>query len=57
MNKTKSECEHENLYFGSGDYYIFCEDCGHTWQTQGGEHNLSAQQCNLSSQRRIKKAE
>jgi hypothetical protein len=57
MNKDKMECVHENLYFGSGDFYIFCEDCGHTWQSQGNEHNLHAQACQLSGQRRVKKAE
>ena len=25
------DCEHENLYFGSGDYYVFCQECGAGW--------------------------
>jgi hypothetical protein len=25
------DCEHNTLMFGSGDYYIFCQDCNARW--------------------------
>lgn len=25
------ECTHKTLYFASGDYYIFCQDCNAHW--------------------------
>ncbi len=24
-------CKHETLMFGSGDYYVFCQECGDRW--------------------------
>lgn len=24
-------CKHEMLSFGSGDYYLFCDQCGDRW--------------------------
>lgn len=34
MSKVPTgECRHPNLHFGSGDYYIFCHDCGRWWCT------------------------
>ena len=29
--KPRNECTHDVLRFGSGDYYIFCSDCGGKW--------------------------
>jgi hypothetical protein len=26
-----NDCKHESLQFGSGDYYIFCHECGRKW--------------------------
>jgi hypothetical protein len=26
-----SDCQHNRLAFGSGDYYIFCQDCSRSW--------------------------
>ena len=37
MNK----CSHHSLYFGSGDYYIFCEDCNRHWVTKDTVAKLS----------------
>lgn len=37
-SKSRAECSHEKLRFGSGDYYIFCAnlDCGAQWAAIGG---------------------
>lgn len=29
--KYRDQCEHLTLRFGSGDYYIFCQDCSAYW--------------------------
>ncbi len=29
----RKNCNHHTLYFGSGSYYIFCNDCGQSWTT------------------------
>lgn len=29
--KPRAECRHERLFFGSGDYYLFCSDCNAAW--------------------------
>ena len=29
----REECNHPELTFGSGDYYIFCYECGAIWAT------------------------
>lgn len=29
--KLQEECRHETIRFGSGDYYIFCQDCPAAW--------------------------
>ena len=31
MYKDQNTCGHEKLTFGSGDFYIFCVDCGRSW--------------------------
>jgi hypothetical protein len=28
---NREECEHKAIYFGSGDYYLFCHNCGARW--------------------------
>jgi len=28
-------CDHAELTFGSGDYYIFCHACGRKWAVMG----------------------
>ena len=33
--KQENECEHDFLHFGSGDFYVFCYECGHRWVTIG----------------------
>ena len=35
--KPRSECLHETLQFNSGDYYIFCADCGSKWCAHNAE--------------------
>jgi hypothetical protein len=30
----RRQCRHEELTFGSGDYYLFCNACGATWMTK-----------------------
>jgi len=29
------ECKHEELQFGSGDYYLFCHACHRRWAMMG----------------------
>ena len=31
MLKDQKDCRHEKLTFGSGDFYVFCVDCGRSW--------------------------
>ena len=31
MSKLPTECAHDTLHFGSGDYYVFCHECGGQW--------------------------
>ena len=31
MLQKQQECRHDKLIFGSGDYYVFCEECGRSW--------------------------
>lgn len=31
MPGTKADCSHNTLTFGSGDYYLFCDQCGARW--------------------------
>jgi hypothetical protein len=28
---SPTECRHEQVHFGSGDYYVFCLGCGARW--------------------------
>lgn len=51
----KTECLHEEIYFGSGDYYIFCAnpECGRRWRVDGDVSN-KGDQCMLSGERRVK---
>lgn len=37
-------CDHPTLFFGSGDYYIFCQNCHRKWVMccQGFEYGTSA---------------
>jgi len=30
-----NKCQHAELRFGSGDYYIFCSGCGACWMRRG----------------------
>lgn len=29
--KAQKDCNHETIRFGSGDYYVFCQDCPAAW--------------------------
>jgi len=33
------DCEHKKLMFGSGDYYIFCEECHKSWIMEDDHKN------------------
>jgi hypothetical protein len=33
--KNEAECPHESLYFGSGNYYVFCRTCPASWVHRG----------------------
>lgn len=42
---NREDCDHKTLMFGSGDYYIFCQDCGAKWMGHDGssqEYGVSA---------------
>lgn len=28
---AREDCKHERLFFGSGDYYLLCHECGGKW--------------------------
>jgi hypothetical protein len=54
------KCRHPKLNFGSGDYYIFCHDCGRWWVTiEPTSHKLAPELANqgegsqLSGQSRV----
>lgn len=47
-------CEHKELVFGSGDYYIFCGECGRSWIMEDNwKHNIG-RGSQLSGEKRIK---
>jgi len=58
--KERSECDHPSLMFASGDYYLFCHDCGAKWATIVNWNEISPQSANqgvgaqLSGQKRNK---
>jgi hypothetical protein len=33
-------CTHEDVYFGSGDHYIFCSGCGRKWLTADADDKV-----------------
>lgn len=33
--RERAHCKHERLNFGSGDYYICCQNCGRSWVQKG----------------------
>lgn len=41
----KNDCKHNRLYFGSGDYYIFCEECNRFWVITGQGDNADSNSC------------
>lgn len=44
-------CNHDRLFFGSGDYYVICEECHQYWVarlTVGGDDNLGTNAPNHS---------
>lgn len=34
---AKEHCEHKRLGFGSGAYYLICQDCNQYWAAVGGQ--------------------
>ena len=59
--KVYKECIHESLYFGSGDYYLICENCGRYWVMVGpnggdvGDSTISniGEAAGLSGEKRV----
>lgn len=58
----REECDHTELQFGSGDFYIFCHACGAVWTPEKGtsavfgvDHNAGVGSI-LSGQKRVKGA-
>lgn len=43
------DCEHEEIQFNSGDYYIYCLGCGSKWV----RHNLHDMEYTISDGRAI----
>lgn len=50
-------CLHEELTFGSGDYFIFCSKCNRTWiiDERDGKMSNIGRASGLSGEKRIKK--
>jgi hypothetical protein len=54
------ECLHEKVYFGSGDYYIFCLTCDRRWVTINRDEKIDSTisnngaQSGLSGEQRVK---
>jgi hypothetical protein len=43
----RKDCEHTKLTFGSGDFYLFCYECGATWATiDVGADRLASEKSN-----------
>lgn len=38
---NRPECEHKTLFFGSGDYYVFCQHCDARWVCCGSSSDLA----------------
>ncbi len=51
---AKNECLHEEIYFGSGDYYLICEECNRYWVMEDPYENNVGKACELSGERRTK---
>lgn len=58
-SKDRSQCRHERLRFGSGDYYLFCQDCPARWVCSGSMRDEGAPElanqgvgCSLSGELR-----
>ncbi len=37
-----NDCTHDRLFFGSGDYYLFCQGCQKAWVLRGNKGDLPA---------------
>jgi hypothetical protein len=35
-----AECAHDELYFGSGGYYVFCKSCAVGWVAINADHTI-----------------
>lgn len=45
-------CQHDRLYFGSGDYYVFCMNCNAFWARMGigrMEYGKDANGCEIGA--------
>lgn len=43
------DCYHRRLQFGTGGFYIFCQDCGGTWVAKrgwGADTEIDYERCN-----------
>lgn len=59
-NKDQSKCPHKKLFFGSGDYYVICDDCTRTWvKTKPQTDEACAEDCNnaVTGEYRVKEDE
>jgi len=54
---TTKECLHENIYFGSGDFYIICSDCERFWRMETVYKDNVGGAAGLSGETRIKPIE
>ena len=47
----RTKCQHTELQFGSGDYYLFCHACGAWWAMIDPEtHLVIPEQSNQATQ-------
>ena len=53
-DKLSDGCIHEELIFGSGDFYIICAKCNRVWEIKEGSRSNIGRAANLSGEIRVK---
>lgn len=53
MRGEVKDCGHKRLFFGSGDFYIICEDCNMYWVSEEDDQHNQGSNINLSGERRV----
>lgn len=50
MSNKPENCEHKELMFGSGDFYVICNHCGRYWamiDMSTSEHRIAPDLANI----------